>query len=288
MVADRLMGHQTISAPEFETGRRRDALTASRRRRFVLIAVVFSVGVHVVAALLVVLLPRVLPREAPPRARGTVELLMVEQKGAAPSEAGHPEDRKPSPPVPPAKPAPKVGPAASAAPVAAAVTPPAEEAVPVAAEHPLTGKAEAQAEAQSPAKEAPEQAEAAPPPPAPPKSQEAPVFDLAGTESESNAIAMGAGVIPAMPDDRFRNRPPVYPVEAQIHDQYGTVAVMIHVGASGLPNGVDVLDSSGVPMLDEAALTAVAKWHFRPALKDGQAVPFDMPFRFIFERGGGR
>jgi protein TonB len=109
------------------------------------------------------------------------------------------------------------------------------------------------------------------------------VFDLEGTDSESNAIVMGGHVLPAMPDDRFRNRPPVYPIEAQIHNEHGSVVVLIHVSENGLATGADVLESSGVEILDQAALTAVRKWHFRPAMKGGQAVPFDYPFRFVFE-----
>jgi protein TonB len=109
------------------------------------------------------------------------------------------------------------------------------------------------------------------------------VFNLSGTESDSNAIAMGQGILPAMPDDRFRNRPPIYPIEAQLHDQYGAVLLLIHVSESGVATGVDVEQSSGVDVLDEAAITAVRKWRFRPALQDGHTVPFDYPFKFIFE-----
>ena len=59
--------------------------------------------------------------------------------------------------------------------------------------------------------------------------------------------------------------------------------MVIHVGANGLANGVDVVETSGVPVLDHAAVAAVRKWRFHPAMKDGQTIPFDMPFRFVFE-----
>jgi periplasmic protein TonB len=58
---------------------------------------------------------------------------------------------------------------------------------------------------------------------------------------------------------------------------------VIHVSDNGTPSGVDILESSGVDLLDQAAVTAVKKWHFHPAMKEGQAVPFDYPFQFIFE-----
>jgi periplasmic protein TonB len=279
-----MMGRSTISAPGIEAGRLR--ATASRRRRFLLIAVLLSVGVHLIAALLIVFLPRVLPREAGPQEQGTVELLMVEKKGAQPTQAGQPKDSKPAQ-VPPEKaetpktdaPKPEVQkdetPAREPKVVPAPpVTAPGDEPVPPPTE-------------QTPPKPAMADSRPAPKPteaqPMPPQTQGAPVFDLEGTDSDSNAIVMGGHVLPAMPDDRFRNRPPVYPIEAQVRNEHGSVMVLIHVAANGLATGADVVESSGVQILDEAALTAVRRWHFRPAMKEGQAVPFDYPFRFVFE-----
>jgi protein TonB len=282
-----MMGRSTILAPSIEAGRLRTAPTASRRRRFLLIAVLLSVGIHLIAALLIVFLPRVLPREEGPKEQGTVELLMVEQKGAQPSQAGQPNDSKPVQ-VPPAKTeTPK-----SDAPTTEGQkdeTPALESKVvpapPVTAHGDEPALSPNEQVLPKPAKEedlrpAPKQAEAQP---MLPRTQEAPVFDLEGTDSESNAIVMGGHVLPAMPDDRFRNRPPIYPIEAQIHNEHGSVVVLIHVSENGLATGADVLESSGVEILDQAALIAVRKWHFRPAMKGGQAVPFDYPFRFVFE-----
>ena len=121
------------------------------------------------------------------------------------------------------------------------------------------------------------------PPAQAPKSQEAPVFDLAGTESESNAEVLGGRVVPASPDDRFRNRPPIYPREAAMRGEHGAVVILIHVSENGVATGVDVMETSGVASLDKAAVDAVLKWHFRPALHEGLAVPFAMRFRFIFD-----
>lgn len=121
------------------------------------------------------------------------------------------------------------------------------------------------------------------PPAQAPKAQEAPVFDLAGTESESNAEVLGGRVVPASPDDRFRNRPPIYPREAAMRGEHGAVVILIHVSETGVASSVDVMETSGVASLDKAAVDAVRKWHFRPALQEGRAVPFDMRFRFIFD-----
>jgi periplasmic protein TonB len=110
-----------------------------------------------------------------------------------------------------------------------------------------------------------------------------PVFDLGGTESESNAIVLGERILPAMKDDKFRNRPPVYPVEAEIRGEHGSVVIVIHVSEHGVATGADVAESSGYDVLDQAAIVAVRKWHFHPAMREGQPIPLDMPFRVTFE-----
>jgi protein TonB len=247
----------------------------TRRGRFLPTAVACSAAVHIAAALLVVFLPRVLPKEASPPEQGTVELLMVERKGAEPSTAG-----QPTPPMP-EKGAETRPPEAKKSETPAAASPP----TPPVAEN-GDEKASTQAE-QLPSKEAKvaekQDAQKLTAKPVPPKAADALVFDLAGTESESNAEVVGGQVLPASPDNRFRNRPPIYPHEAVLHGEHGAVLLVIHVSEDGFATGADVVESSGVASLDQAAADAVLKWHFRPALHEGRAVPFDMPFRFVFE-----
>jgi periplasmic protein TonB len=273
MTADNMLD----TKPRTTSSLRVDDLRPRARRagvRFPLIAALLSIAVHLAAALVVLSSPRLLPREAKPPVEGTVELLMEERKGAAPTT---PAQGQPAPPSPEA--------AKSEAP-----KPPAQQATVKSTPKPaLPDKGD---DVVAPPSPPPEQAEAdpkpdAPPPASPPpptaKAPEAPVFDLAGTESESNADVLGGHVLPASPDNRYRNRPPIYPYEAAARGQHGAVLLMIHVSESGLASGVDVIESSGVASLDDAASTAVRKWRFRPALQEGRAVPFDMPFRFVFE-----
>lgn len=255
---------------------------AAPRQRFLLIAILLSVAVHILSALLIVFLSRTLPPNKEPKEPATVALLMVEKRGAGPIDAAAPTDRNPAPakqaeapktelrkPERPktATPAPQV----LSSPLA---IDPGGDTVPPPAEPPSPQPAR-----QDP-QPAPKPVEAQP---APPRLQEAPVFDLSGTDSDSNAIAIGQGILPAMPDDRFRNRPPIYPIEAQLHDQHGSVLLVIHVSESGVATGVNVERTSGVDILDQAAIAAVLKWRFRPAMQDGHTVPFDYPFKFIFE-----
>ena len=63
--------------------------------------------------------------------------------------------------------------------------------------------------------------------------------------------------------------------------QAAEVLLLVTIGIDGRAHGVDVAQSAG-PALDGAAIAAVVRWTFRPALRDGQ--PFEarvrIPFRF--------
>ena len=247
------------------------------RSRPLLIAVSLSLGLHVLLAVVLLLMPRLPRPDALTPEQGTVELLMVEQKGGLPGGAAQPRETVPNSQT--------MAPAAKPDPAPDNASPPAQKV-------PLPAIARQAEPVPQPPKPAPPAAAKPRPqapdkpaevPPIPPASRQAPVFDLRGTDSEANAIALGGHILPALPDDRFRNRPPAYPIEAQMRGQHGQVVVVIHIGENGLAKSVEVLESSGVPALDQAAVTAVRKWRFHPAMKDGRIVESNMPFRFVFE-----
>ena len=282
----------------------------SRRLR---IAVLVSVILHL--AVLAAFLPAL--RRAPPAAdkpdkEAAVELLLVEKKGAGspippssaapspPSAAAPPQQVQPEKAQPPSPPLPRKVEHESRpeAPVSPA-TPP--QVQPPSPPLPQDAKGELGPTPPAPATPPPRVAanaaphppasqptpEAKPHPPVPPQPKappaDVPVFNLGGTDSESNAIVSGDQVIPASPDDAARNRPPVYPQQAAMLHQQGTVTVVIHVSPQGTTEGIDILQGSGHILLDRAVLDAVRNWRFLPAVKDGQPVPFDMPMRFVFQ-----
>ena len=125
----------------------------------------------------------------------------------------------------------------------------------------------------------------APEPAAPPMQQamQAPVINLPGNDSETNAIVTGTHVVPASIDAKFRNREPVYPADAARRAEQGAVILLVHVSPQGLASSVDVMESSGHASLDGAARDAVSAWHFLPAVKDGQPIPFDFAIRVTFQ-----
>ncbi len=80
----------------------------------------------------------------------------------------------------------------------------------------------------------------------------------------------------------FRNPPPVYPRAAREQGEEGTVVVEARVLSSGRCGQVNVIGSSGFPLLDEAAVRAVRAWVFRPATRWRKPVAFwvEIPITF--------
>ena len=66
----------------------------------------------------------------------------------------------------------------------------------------------------------------------------------------------------------YGDRPdPIYPEHAQEMGWEGKVLLKVHVQASGKPAAVTVAKSSGHQELDDAAVKAVTKWTFKPAMR---------------------
>ena len=145
------------------------------------------------------------------------------------------------------------------------------------------------------------QAARRPPPPQPapaPAPQPAPAPAPQPDADASAAVHLGDGgvfgfgratgprVVPAEPEAGFRNLRPSYPLEAQIRGEQGAVGLLIHVSPVGTASAVDVIASSGYPVLDRAARNAVLRWRFNPEEKDGIPVASSLPFNMIFELEG--
>lgn len=65
---------------------------------------------------------------------------------------------------------------------------------------------------------------------------------------------------------------PEFSEEARKAKYQGTVVLTIEVGEDGKPRGLRVVRGLGLG-LDEKAIEAVSRWKFRPALRNGRAVP---------------
>ena len=65
---------------------------------------------------------------------------------------------------------------------------------------------------------------------------------------------------------------PVYPAGSRRDGEQGTGMFKVLVDEKGRPLDVQVLKSTGFPRLDTAALEAIRKWVFSPAMQNGQGV----------------
>ena len=65
---------------------------------------------------------------------------------------------------------------------------------------------------------------------------------------------------------------PRYPREAQRRGVAGTVLLRVHVRTNGDAGAIDLVQGSGSRDLDRAAVDAVRRWRFAPAMRDGQPV----------------
>jgi protein TonB len=108
------------------------------------------------------------------------------------------------------------------------------------------------------------------------------------TKSVSQPVRVEAGSNPAaeigngVPANYFLNTKPVYPVGARQHKQEGVVVLAIEVNREGFPDRIQIVQSSGFQLLDEAAVKAVNQWRFSPARLGNMAVAsqIQVPIRF--------
>lgn len=79
--------------------------------------------------------------------------------------------------------------------------------------------------------------------------------------------------LPPATGARYAQNPrPSYPYEARRRGLEGTVLLLVEIRESGRPERITITQSSGHPILDEAAMGAVGRWRFIPAQREGKAV----------------
>ena len=78
---------------------------------------------------------------------------------------------------------------------------------------------------------------------------------------------------------------PEYTPDARDKQITGTVLLGVTVGPDGTAQNIQIKRSL-FPSLDESAVSAVRKWRFEPAIKDGQAVSFYLQVEFYFSPDG--
>jgi len=84
------------------------------------------------------------------------------------------------------------------------------------------------------------------------------------------ALAAGSGLTPARLDSTAVNPQPLYPNDAQLRGEQGSVDLAVYVSAAGRATGrLRLIKSSGFEDLDNSAVEAVLGWHFMPLREAG-------------------
>jgi protein TonB len=109
--------------------------------------------------------------------------------------------------------------------------------------------------------------------PSNPAAVVSPALPAAGRATAVAALqAVRPEVLSLKPSFAQAPPPPRYPAQARRRNQQGVVLLEVRLDARGEQRELTLLRSSGVPSLDQAALTAVAGWRFRAEVRDGHNV----------------
>ncbi|HET8731748.1 MAG TPA: energy transducer TonB [Moraxellaceae bacterium] len=92
----------------------------------------------------------------------------------------------------------------------------------------------------------------------------------------------GAWTPPGFDSALPANPRPAYPLGSRWAGEQGTVYLDLYVNADGHVGDVRLVRSSGYRRLDESALTAVRRWVFRPARRNGEATAAWMSYSMGF------
>ena len=182
----------------------------------------------------------------------------------------------PQPPAPPAPPTPPAPPPPKPAPPKPSPTPPkprvakptpAPEPMPVAIADPTPAPAApvGVVEPQPAAKPVEAPVAAAPAPAAPP----APAI-----------------VQPSSDASHLNNPKPVYPAVSKRLGEQGKIVLRVLIGADGIPQKVEIKQSSGFERLDRQAVDTVTRWRFVPGKRNGvpEAMWYLQPINFVLQQ----
>lgn len=227
------------------------------------LAAALSVLVHA-AVLLAILWRPVVPAPQLPVNQAVVQVLLTQGQGAHRARGGRASRPAPAHPAQRARPNPPQ-PAVAQSPIPVPPAPP-----PI--RQPTTAMRAPMPAAPRPAKQAAKQPEPRKPPALPPAKPSLPM--------EFGSLGGPSVIVPNNPNKSVEvttrpdkgNLAPAYPPAAARRGETGTVALILHIAADGFVNHIDVVRSSGYPLLDQAAIARLRTWHFSPATRGGMPV----------------
>ncbi|MEM9381044.1 MAG: TonB family protein [Planctomycetota bacterium] len=90
--------------------------------------------------------------------------------------------------------------------------------------------------------------------------------DVALDQPTQNVEASAAALQRKASAEKSKNRAPRYPAQARARRLQGTCEILCIIGIDGRVKSLSVDTSSGHELLDDAAMDAVRRWRFKPAL----------------------
>lgn len=106
-------------------------------------------------------------------------------------------------------------------------------------------------------------------------------------QAPASTVTTAAADLPTSVPRPVSTQQPEYPRASMRRGERGDVLLLVKVGADGRVDGVDVVSSSQHRRLDRAAVSAVRRWRFEPAMRDGQPVAGELRIPFSFAPEGG-
>ena len=182
----------------------------------------------------------------------------------------------PQPPAPPAPPTPPAPPPPKPAPPKPSPTPPKPRvAKPTPAPEPMPG-----------AIAAPAPAPAAPVGVVEPQPAAKPVEAPVAAAPAPAAPPAPAIVQPSSDASHLNNPKPVYPAVSKRLGEQGKIVLRVLIGADGIPQKVEIKQSSGFERLDRQAVDTVTRWRFVPGTRNGvpEAMWYLQPINFVLQQ----
>jgi len=131
----------------------------------------------------------------------------------------------------------------------------------------------------TPAANAPLVAPASPEPPSPAPMVAAPVA------AASAPVAPARIELPSSNAAYLQNPAPAYPAISKRMGEQGKVVLRVFIGTDGLPQKIEISQSSGFDRLDRQAQDTVLRWKFVPGKRNGvpEAMWYLVPINFVLE-----
>ena len=100
------------------------------------------------------------------------------------------------------------------------------------------------------------------------------------------AAPPGPAIVQPSSDASHLNNPkPVYPAVSKRLGEQGKVMLRVLIGTDGVPQKIEVKQSSGFDRLDRQAVDTVSRWRFMPGTRNGvpEAMWYLQPINFVLQ-----